>query len=218
MTARQNKSKSGRRRPASDVDVRTLKALGHPVRARALAILNRRIASPKAIAIELGLPLGAVAHHIKQLEDLGLIELVGAEPRRGATEHFYKGLPASFLADEYLEQQGLQPEARSALTIDRVKAVFESVRGALVSGTFDCRADRHLSQIRVRIDDEGWRDLMELLRNTQARAEEIESEAIARTAHAQELTRDVDGTVALFGFESPTPSSEHLHPNCDSAA
>ncbi|TMK71288.1 MAG: helix-turn-helix transcriptional regulator, partial [Actinobacteria bacterium] len=52
----------------ASLDRRLIKALGHPVRIRALEVLNARVASPSELAKELGEPLGNVAYHVKVLE------------------------------------------------------------------------------------------------------------------------------------------------------
>src|SRR4051794_36963666 len=67
----------------SSVDSRVMKAIAHPLRHRILAILNERIASPKEIADELGERLPNVSYHVKTLDELGAIELVDTQPRRG---------------------------------------------------------------------------------------------------------------------------------------
>jgi DNA-binding transcriptional ArsR family regulator len=72
------------------LDVRLHKALSHPLRQQLLAAMDGRVASPNQLATELGLPLPNVAYHVKILLQNGVVELVRTEPRRGATEHFYR--------------------------------------------------------------------------------------------------------------------------------
>jgi DNA-binding transcriptional ArsR family regulator len=67
-------------------------AVAHPLRARVLAVLEERIASPKQLARELGAPLGVVAYHVRVLRSLGLIQLVDVTQRRGAVEHRYTAI------------------------------------------------------------------------------------------------------------------------------
>lgn len=77
--------------PASEiVDQQVIKALAHPIRARALAILSERTASPNEIAKELGQSVGHVSYHINVLKKCECIELVDTAPRRGAVEHYYR--------------------------------------------------------------------------------------------------------------------------------
>src|SRR3954462_13970381 len=75
------------------LDERIVKAISHPIRHRVLVLLNDRIASPNEIANEIGESLGRVSYHVRQLAEVGAIELVRTEPRRGAVEHF-SGAPA----------------------------------------------------------------------------------------------------------------------------
>jgi DNA-binding transcriptional ArsR family regulator len=65
------------------------KALGHPIRARVLAALDGREASPTELSRQFDVDLGNIAYHVKGLERDGLLRLVRTEPRRGALEHFY---------------------------------------------------------------------------------------------------------------------------------
>jgi len=76
-------------RPAP-IDQRMATALSNPLRARALDLIAAGIASPKAIAAELGLDVRAVAYHVRVLRKLDCIELVETLPRRGAVEHIYR--------------------------------------------------------------------------------------------------------------------------------
>ena len=76
-------------RPLS-IDQRLAKALSSPLRARALALIAEGVASPKAIADELGLDARGVAYHVRVLRKLGCIELAETHQRRGAIEHVYR--------------------------------------------------------------------------------------------------------------------------------
>lgn len=76
-------------RPVS-IDQRLAKALSNSLRVRALALIADGVASPKAIADELGLDVRGVAYHVRVLRELGCIELVETRQRRGAVEHIYQ--------------------------------------------------------------------------------------------------------------------------------
>lgn len=71
-------------------DAIMMKALAHPVRARALTVLNERMASPSELAEEQDEAVGYVAYHVRVLREMELIELVKSRQVRGATEHFYR--------------------------------------------------------------------------------------------------------------------------------
>ena len=63
--------------------------MSHPLRARIYKSLQGRVASPRLMSTELGVPLGNVAYHVRRLDDLGLIKLVNVTRARGALEHHY---------------------------------------------------------------------------------------------------------------------------------
>lgn len=72
------------------IDPRLAKALSNEMRAHALELLAEDAKSPKAIAAELELDVRTVAYHVRVLRELGCIELVETQPRRGALEHVYR--------------------------------------------------------------------------------------------------------------------------------
>ena len=84
---------------AGELDESLLRAISHPLRHRLLGMLDGRVASPNQLARELGLPLGRVSYHIRLLSDLGAIELVRTEPRRGALEHFYRAVTTVWFSE-----------------------------------------------------------------------------------------------------------------------
>ena len=57
-----------------------------------LAVLNQRVASPSQLSGELDEPIGNVSYHMRTLTELGMVELVRTEPRRGAVEHYYRAI------------------------------------------------------------------------------------------------------------------------------
>src|SRR5918999_5780507 len=81
------------------------RVLAHPLRPRILELLAvRGEASPNEMAAELGVPLGTLSYHTRLLRDLGWIELVRTEPRRGAVEHFYRAVVRPFIDDAQWRQ------------------------------------------------------------------------------------------------------------------
>jgi DNA-binding transcriptional ArsR family regulator len=183
---------------AGVVDRRLAKALSHPLRAHVLTILNERVASPNQIANELEEPLGNVSYHVKTLAEMGCIELVNTEPRRGAIEHFYRAVVRPFFSDK--DWKRLPPSARQGISDATLQLIWEDTSDALNAGTFDRRTDRHLSRSRLVLDEQGWKEVNELLLDTMNRVVEIEAEA------AERRVDDSDGgfntKVVLMHFES----------------
>lgn len=80
------------------IDQQLVRALSHPLRVRILEILSERVASPSEVADELGVEVSHVAYHTRTLDGCGCLELVGTAQRRGATEHYYRAAPRSYLS------------------------------------------------------------------------------------------------------------------------
>jgi predicted ArsR family transcriptional regulator len=100
-----------------DVDeTQIAKALSHPIRVRALTILNDHVASSADIARELGLPVANVAYHVNTLARLGCIEEVETRQVRGALEHRYRALRRAAV---HLSEAST-PEADAATELDLV--------------------------------------------------------------------------------------------------
>lgn len=177
-----------------------VKALAHPLRARALAIFNERVTSPAELSRQFGKPLGNVSYHVNKLEQFGCIELVKEVPRRGATEHFYRGVTRSFLSAENWAK--LTPEAKNGVSIAGLRMQNDASMAALEAGTFDSRDDRHLSCTPVDVDEEGWQEIVKLLAGTLEEVIEIQARSANRSSgnKGQDMLR---ATISILGFESP---------------
>jgi DNA-binding transcriptional ArsR family regulator len=74
-----------------------LKALASDVRSRIIGLLRERAASITELSQALGLPKGTVGHHVKVLEDAGLIRVVATRQVRAMTERFYGRVARLFI-------------------------------------------------------------------------------------------------------------------------
>lgn len=177
-------------------DATMMKALSHPVRARALTVLNERVASPSELAAEQKEAVGYVAYHVRVLRELELIELVNSRQVRGATEHFYRGTIKPYLSDDFWEQ--LPQDVRTGVSVAGLEVLNQAVKQAFQAGTFDARVDRHLSNLSVNLDEQGWREASDLLMKCLEGLIEIGAEAENRNGK-----RAMRATFGLMGFESP---------------
>jgi DNA-binding transcriptional ArsR family regulator len=203
-TKRGKQSKKSVRQEAFDSQL--IRALSHPVRARALAILNERVASPKEIANELDLPLGNLSYHIRTLKDFGCIELVDEVPRRGATEHYYRGITRSFLNDESWAK--LDPTTKAGISVAGLKVINKHAKDAIEADTFDSRNDRHLSCTPMLLDEEGFTEASDLFAETMEGLAVINAAVANRMASADKKPGAIRATAALLFFESPPQPSE----------
>lgn len=191
-----------KRQTTSAVDSRLAKALAHPLRVQLLAALNEGVASPNELAKRLGEPLTNVSYHVRMLHDLGCIELVETEPRRGALEHYYRAIVRPFFGER--DWKKLPKNARGSISDAVLQLVWEDASEAIKSGQFDERDDRHLSRTVLALDEQGWDDLQEVLADALDRAMEIQAESASRVSK----TDDGDTFCAnLVMLSHPTPSS-----------
>jgi DNA-binding transcriptional ArsR family regulator len=191
-----------KRQTASAVDSRLAKALAHPLRVQLLAALNQGVASPNELAKKLNEPLTNVSYHVRMLHDLGTIELVETEPRRGALEHYYRAVVRPFFADR--DWKKLPKNARGSISDAVLQLVWDDAAEAIKSGQFDDREDRHLSRSVLCVDEQGWQELNELLVETLDRAMQVQADSASRA------TKEEDGdtfAVNLVMMTHPTPKS-----------
>jgi DNA-binding transcriptional ArsR family regulator len=195
-------STASRKRSKKDdlLDQRLVKAISHPIRHRVLVLLNDRVSSPNEIANELGESLGRVSYHVRRLADIGAIELVRTEPRRGAVEHFYRATARAWFSDT---DWALLPKmTRRNIFGQNLKRVGSDVVAAAGAGGFD-NVRAHVSFTLLDLDERGMSDISDLLAETLDRALEIQAESAARRAE----DGDAESTpteLAVLHFERAT--------------
>src|SRR4051794_36119238 len=177
------------------------KALAHPLRVQLLALLNEGVASPNELAKKLNEPLTNVSYHVRMLHDLGCIELVDTEPRRGALEHYYRAIMRPFFADR--DWKKLPKNTRGSISDATLQFVWDDAAEAIKSGLFDEREDRHLSRSVLCVDEQGWEQLNDLLVETLDQAMQIQADAAGRAAKEETERFGVN----LVMFSHPAPSS-----------
>lgn len=139
----------------------TLAAIvAHPTRAKCLAILAERRASPNEIATELNEDVGHISYHVKKLVSLGVVELVDEQKVRGAVEHFYRAVTLAYVSDE--EWAKLSVEERRPYTLYILQLAMADAAQALDAGTFDARPENYLSRTPAVVDEEGWAEFNQL--------------------------------------------------------
>jgi len=198
-------------KPAQDVtDSRIVRALAHPLRVAALALLDERVLSPKELADELGVSLPLASYHVRRLEQLDFIELVQTKQRRGALQHYYRAKARPNITDS------AWAEVPSIVKREMVGAALSQAQAAMVAGAqqggFD-REDVHASRTSFQTDEQGWRELSALLAETLERVDAIQESTARRLADDHD-----DGcfraTVLMMLFEggdvtAPSPTADH---------
>ena len=139
--------------------------LAHPLRAQILQLLTERTASPTQIARETGESLGNVAYHVKVLSERGYAELVRTEPRRGASEHFYRATHKAPSGSAVWQQI---PEAlRGDVDAATLQAFSTRAILALEHGAFRSRQGSGLHWRTLFVDEAGWNELLAVLQVAQ---------------------------------------------------
>jgi DNA-binding transcriptional ArsR family regulator len=198
-----------KRETASAVDSRMAKALAHPLRVQLLAALNEGVASPNELAKKLNEPLTNVSYHVRMLHDLGCIELVDTEPRRGALEHYYRAIVRPFFADR--DWKKLPKNTRGSISDATLQFVWDDAAEAIKTGLFDERDDRHLSRSVLCVDEQGWDDLNALLSETLDRAMQIQADAAGRAAKAD--TERFGANLVMFSHPAPSSAKQSTAPS-----
>ena len=165
-------------RPAA-ADQQLIKAIAHPLRHRVLVAFSEGVSSPKVVADRLGEPLGRVSHHVRVLAEMGAIELVGTEPRRGAVEHFYRAVIQPRFEDDVWSR--LPIATRRVLFAQPLQRLMGDVAAAARGTGFD-HDQAHVSYTVLDLDAEGMTAMATLLAETLDRAQAIATEAKERLA------------------------------------
>lgn len=186
---------AGRDRP---FDPNLAKALSHPLRQRILERLSvGGEASPNQLARVLEEPLGNVAYHVRILQRLGFVELVGTRQRRGALEHHYRALAHPWLD---AEQWARLPTAFRRLALARtLRDIVSHAADAGVAGGFD-HPDAQVRRVSLAIDEEGWSDVARLLDQTFTALQQIHTDSTVRAGKRQPERPIVDAEIALLLF------------------
>jgi DNA-binding transcriptional ArsR family regulator len=189
-----------------ELDSNIVKALSHPLRMRILTRLNEGVASPNEMAKEFDESLPLVSYHVRILRELECIELVRTTPRRGAIEHHYRALTRPFLDDEDWAQ--LPPSARKAVSNTVLTKALGDVRSAVAAGTFDDRADRHLSYSSLLLDEKGWRSLIDRMNELLDWAIEEQAACAGRRQDDESGGGEVRARLTMFSYSAPPVGAE----------
>jgi hypothetical protein len=131
------------------------------------------------------------------------VVLVKKIPRRGTNEHIYRSKMLALHSDRDFESMSF--EERRRISRSTLQMLIARADGAIYQGTFDKRADRHLSWVPLELDEQGWQELRDLQAETLERAQGIKAAAIARK-HERGKENETPTITATFGalaFESP---------------
>jgi DNA-binding transcriptional ArsR family regulator len=127
-----------------------VRALAHPLRLAVLSALRDRTASPRELALELGVSLPKLSYHVRELAGVGLILLVEERPVRGVKEHFYTAAGRTFVSAEVY--QALPDAIQHSLVDSWVSEAQADIRRQLDANAFATTKAR-LNRVAVWLDE-----------------------------------------------------------------
>lgn len=187
------------------IDQRLVKALSHPLRIKILEALTERVASPTRLSADLDAGLSHVAYHTRALDKCGCLELVDTAQRRGATEHFYKAAPHSFIGDRIWRR--VPRTLLGGISGATLQSFMDRAVAALEAGTIDGREDTTLYWTPVLLDQQGWDEVTEAMKATIERVLAIQEESRARIVRRKGRGA-ISAIVGLASFETPGSREE----------
>jgi hypothetical protein len=190
-------------------------ALRHPVRVRALEVMNvhEEVSATAFVNGGMGKDLDAlkgrthqqqiadVAYHLRELEKANCVHVSREEPRRGATEKFYRANAVAYFSDEAWAK--LKLHSRREISRVVAQGFIVQIEGAIMAGTFDSRVDRWLLWEPFKLDEPGWRKMGIAIGALHAEVKQIHREAEDRIKAGGEDATWIKTTFGVTAFESP---------------
>jgi DNA-binding transcriptional ArsR family regulator len=188
-----------RGRDARTEEQRVSHIVNHPVRLDALVIFSERMASPNELVKLLGVPLATASHHVLELLNADVIELVKIEPRRGAIEHFYRAKVRPEVTDEEWKQMPKGTKRRLAANF--LTTIVSESLASLRHGKMDDDDDLYIFWMPVRSSDEGRGEFHEIFAEFHERIE-----AVREMEETRQVENDAPARfVAMMHFERSRP-------------
>jgi DNA-binding transcriptional ArsR family regulator len=195
--------------PLDEALRRVSRTLGHPLRMKIMnAVEAEGVASPNELATKLGESLSDVSYHTRALRDLGALEEVKTEQRRGAAEHFYRATERALLPNP--EWKKIPRSARREITLSVLDLMIDEITASIEADTFNELEDRHLTRTHLLVDEQGWKETAEVLLSAFERMVKIREKAWERLSKSGE--EGISSTVNIMHFKTsaiiPPPGSE----------
>lgn len=178
-------------------------ATNHPTRVHAVAILGDRVASAAEIGREIGRSARHVSYHLKQLEKLGVIELVRVEETAGgrSTGRFYRARVRPWYDSESWKQ--IDDEHQPSVTSRVLASCNGDLAAAVKAGTIH-RPDNHISRTTLLLDKSSYRQLVDRLGDLLSEVVELQQHS---AAHMKRGDETVLAKVHIIQFPTPDTGS-----------
>jgi DNA-binding transcriptional ArsR family regulator len=180
-------------------------AMSHPTRVRVMSVLTERSASPRQLATAIDEPLNNVTYHVKQLRDLGCIELVRTDQVRGGrvVEHFYRSSRRAYFDEAAWD--ALNEKERNGVIGAILKMISRDVATAMSSGTFFEDGDAHATRSVLHLDEEGWGEVIKVIERATNELFEVEERVATRSAAG--TATPIHTKLDILQYRMPPPRS-----------
>lgn len=191
--------------PPALVSSRLIAAVSHPTRLQAMTILAEEEATPAQIAAKIGAPINNVSYHIKILVELDCVELVRVQQAGGGrvAERVYTATRRAMLDDE--DWKTLNDKEKLRFRSELMRLISEDIGAAMALGAFAEDDDNHVSRMPMKLDRDGWDEVVALLASTLDELFAIQERVDKRTDGDAE--RPHHTKVNIIHFRSPPPKS-----------
>jgi DNA-binding transcriptional ArsR family regulator len=196
---------ASRQTPGVDfVNPQLAAALAHPTRVGIMSILVEGPASPRQLAEAIEEPSNNVTYHLKQLRDLGAVEVDRTERRAGGrvVERFYRATQRAYFDEKAWEL--LSDGERLGLAWSILRLMSKDISTAMTRGTFFDGYDANLTRSPMTVDAEGWDEITELVGRATEDLFAIERRVQERCQERGEKP-EIHAKVQMLHFRSPSP-------------
>jgi DNA-binding transcriptional ArsR family regulator len=171
----------------------------HPLRRRIWYAMTEAPISPRELADHLHEPVNDVSYHVRRLRDLGILELAGTRPVRGATQHFYRAVRRPYLSNEEVAELDHDETIASATNILQIE--FADAAASIEAGKLVERPEHYVYRRAVTLDEEGWQEYHSIMAEAAERFHEAEARCVARRQEKGKDSETVSVVAHLNLFE-----------------
>jgi hypothetical protein len=166
------------------VDDGMLYIFAHPLRVRMIAELNEEDGSPSDLAKRLGVETYHTDYHMKKLLKYDCVEVVKRVRVRGTEKTIYRAkIKVEFPAELWAK---LPPSVQKLVVAAVFMTSSSDAQVALLSDSFELRPESHASWTNLRLDEQGWQELVGDVDAVLTRAHEIQEAAKRRLEEREE--------------------------------
>jgi DNA-binding transcriptional ArsR family regulator len=178
-----------------EVELRLAKAMAHPVRVKALELLDQKPMAPVEVADRLDVPVSNMSYHFRTLLELEVIEEVSKEQVRGSLKTTYRSCVDLLVMQVHwgaIDGQAMGVMRRAILSATALR-----VTDAIKAKTIDRRPEFHITVQTVNATEEEWKEVTAMYEDARERLAEIAANS------AEDSEPRFPATFSVQAYESP---------------